>query len=163
MPAVTLDEVSWDPVASGSTSGGWVLSSDFTSLTATDISYNVGNSLSITWSGLGLSGGWWMTTDSTIGSTRQATSSYWTISSTDNTIYYFWAVTNTSGTRTSPYRAKKVRFVQNANSHPTSLSLTTDTAQPAPAPTYPPRLYPAVPPEEHALPISADVKRLSNT
>lgn len=132
MPAVTLDTVSWDPVASGSTSGGWVLSSDFTSLTATDISYNVGNSLNITWSGLGLSTGYWCTTDSTIGSTAKSTGAFYTISSTDNTIYYFWSVTGTSGARTSPYRAKKVRFVQSSgggNAHPTDLSFSTATTE----------------------------------
>jgi len=127
MPTVTLDTVSWDPVDSGSTSG-WNISDELDDSTAQVIYYNVGQSLNITWSGLGLSGGYWMTDDPTIGGTRQTTSSYWTISSTNNTVYHFWAVTNTSGTRTSPYRAKKVQFVQNANSHPTSLALATDTA-----------------------------------
>ncbi len=132
MPAVTLDTVSWDPVASGSTSGGWVLSSDFTSLTATDVTYTVGHSVSITWSGLGLSTGYWCTTDSTIGSTAKSTGALYTINSTNNTIYYFWSVTGASGARTSPYRAKKVRFVQAtapSNAHPTDLSFSTATTE----------------------------------
>ena len=129
MPAVTLDTVSWDPVVSGNSSSGWTLSSTFTALTATDISYSVGNSLNITWSGLGLSGGYWCTTDSTIGSSGKSTGAYYTINSTDNTIYYFWSVTGSAGTRTSPFRVKKVRFVQSggggSDAHPTDLTFST--------------------------------------
>ena len=127
MPAVTLDEVSWDPIDSGSTSG-WTISDELDDSTVQVIYYNVGNSLHVTWSGM--SNGYWMTDDPTIGGTRQTagSSNLFTISSTNNTIYHFWSVTTTSGTRTSPYRAKKVRFVQNAAAHPTSLSLATDTA-----------------------------------